>query len=108
MTTYLLIETRTTWESEQVKGFLELAQSLADQKQTIHMFLIQNAVLMAYAEKESRIQQLLQYPNVVVWADDFSLESRALSQKLIDGVQIGDANDLVRLLTEDDCKPIWH
>lgn len=105
---YLLIETRTVWESEQVKAFLQLAKSLADQGQTVDLFLIQNAVLMAQVTGNQLVTALLQHAGVTVWVDDFSLESRELPAPLLEGVLVAGAHKLIELLTRPNCKPIWH
>jgi hypothetical protein len=108
MAAYVLIETRASPESPQVKDFLALAASLVDRGQLVDLFLAQNAVLMAYPERESLVEQLLDRPGVTVWADDFSLESRAYPAPLLPGVRVGGADTLVQLLARPDCKPIWH
>ncbi len=108
MSLYLLIETRTMRESNQVGDFLALAKTLADAGNSVDLFLIQNGVLMAYAHIERRIEELLRQPTLTVWADDFSLQSRSLSRELLGGVRVAGADMLVRLLTRPGCKPIWH
>lgn len=108
MHSYLLIETSTTWQSERVADFLDLAGALADAGHAVDLFLIQNGALMAYSDLEPQIARLSERAGLTVWVDDFSLASRSLPRALLEGVQIASADTLVRLLTRPDCKPIWH
>jgi predicted peroxiredoxin len=109
MPPYLLIETRTLWESAEVADFLALAGSLAKAGNIVDLFLIQNGVLMAFADVESQLVELLDQPGLSIWADDFSLASRSAPHRtLLDGVRIGTAATLVELLTQPGCKPTWH
>jgi predicted peroxiredoxin len=109
MPPYLLIETRVAWESTEVADFLALAGSLAKAGNVVDLFLIQNGVLMAFAEVKSQLVELLDQPGLSIWVDDFSLASRAAVDKTLhDGVRIGTAATLVELLTRPGCKPTWH
>lgn len=108
MAVYVLIETRTTLEHESVGDFLDLAGGLADQGAHVDLFLIQNGALMARVGIEQRIEQLLQRPNVTVWADDFSLERQFTPVAVSAGVRVGSADTLVQLLAQPGCTPIWH
>lgn len=107
--TYVLIETRTTWESEEVRAFLGLAGALADTGGSVDVFLAQNGVLMACARTlDPALVQLMHRPNVTVWVDDFSLASRVRGRQPGTGVRLGSAAILVQLITRAGCKPIWH
>src|SRR5205807_9187363 len=47
MSAYLLIETRSRWESGEVEGFLGLAKDLASAGELVDLLLIQNGVLIS-------------------------------------------------------------
>lgn len=106
---YLLIETRSPWEGGDVNSFLELAQALARQGNTVDVFLIQNGVLLAREGCESKITDLLQDPNVSIWADAFSLEQRSLpAPALRASVKTAGMPELIRMLAREEYKTIWH
>ncbi len=106
---YLLIETRCAWEGDEVQTFLRLAVTLADAGHGVDMFLVQNAVLMACASvQKTPLADLLNSPYVTVWADDFSLASRARGKLLLEGIQTGNAATLLQIMTHPGCKTIWH
>lgn len=108
MSHYLLIETRTTWESGHVTEFLELAGALADGGNRVDLFLIQNGALMAYPKIEPRLEELIGRNGLTIWADDFSLAARSHPQDPLNGVRIGGADALIELLTQPGCKATWH
>jgi len=109
MSVYLLIETRSTYESQEVGDFLNLAAQLGEDGHTVDLFLIQNGVLMAQANAEPRLSSLISKGIVSVYSDDFSLTNRSLKPTdLIKGIEIVGMARLVKLLTRPDCKPIWH
>lgn len=108
MSRYLVVETRSRWESSEVGGLLDLVRGLSEASR-VDLFLIQNAVLMARAGAEPGLDALVDEPNVQVWADDFSLDCRGLgAESLNPGVRRAGADALVELLARPGCKPIWH
>lgn len=110
MSTYLLIETRTARDGQEVLDFLDMAKALATSNNVVDLFLIQNAVLMARTDAEQRIAELLASPlGINVWVDEFSLASRSLdAAHLLAGIKVGTMQHLVRALVQPGCKPIWH
>ncbi len=108
MAPYLLIETNTAWDGTGVVDLLKLAAGLADGGQSVDLFLIQNAVLMAYEPLEPWMERLVTHPLVTIWVDDFSLASRALPHPHHPQVVVAGADTLVSLLIRPDCKAIWH
>jgi predicted peroxiredoxin len=111
MSVYLLIETRSEWESREVAGFLDLAGRLAAEGNDVDLFLVQNGVLNAKAGTSPALGALLggAGAGVTVWVDDFSLSNRALAPSdLLPGPEVAGIGTLVDLLTRSGCKPIWH
>lgn len=109
MTTYLWIETRSAWESNEVPGLLDLVAELSRTGHHIDLLLIQNAVLMARRAGEPRLAQLVEQPNMTIWVDDFALRTRAVPpEELCAGIHVIGMDKVVQLLTRPGCKPIWH
>lgn len=108
MSQYLLIETRSSWEGRDVCEFLKTARQLRQLGHVVHVFLIQNAVIMAKQGAEPFIPALLD-ARIRFWADDFSISNRNLSRALLlPGVRIVGMDHLVRFLTDPKWKTIWH
>jgi predicted peroxiredoxin len=107
---YVLIETRSVWESQEVAGFLETAATLARSGLVVDLFLVQNGVLMAHRHAVHQLAPLTAMPQqVTIWVDQFSLHSRAIEEAHVAaGIQLASMERLVILLTQPDCKPIWH
>ncbi len=109
MSKYLFVESRSTWESSEVYGVLDLIGQLGVDGHETDLFLIQNGVLMARTNSEPRLATLIVIPGVSVWADDFSLMTRSLDNAdLTKGVQVANMSMFVKLLMTPGCKPIWH
>lgn len=107
MTPYLLIETRSLWESQEVAGFLALARELTAAGHRVDLFLIQNAVLLTRDERA--VEALTANPALTVWADTPSLAARAIPLSgLPSTVGAGDMKTVLRLMTQPGAKTIWH
>jgi predicted peroxiredoxin len=108
MASYLLIESRDPFDSNDVAHFLDLAQTLKQQGNDVTVFLVQNGVLPA--RKSPRSQRLadLVKAGVQVLADDFSLRERGITDnRLVSGVQTAKIDVVVDRLA-DGTKTIWH
>lgn len=104
---FLLIETRSSWESGEVVEFLETASQLATQGDSVTLFLIQNAVLMARRGLDSPLAKLL--GKVEILADRYSLEGRNLTPAaLCEGVRAAEMDRLISLMVDLPTKIIWH
>lgn len=109
MNPYLLIETRSSWESADVGDFLEVAGRLGEHGHSVDLFLIQNGVLLARDGADQHLAGLLSKPGLRVWADDFSMASRSLRPaELLEGITATGIATLVELLTRTGVKAIWH
>jgi hypothetical protein len=104
---YLLIESRSPWESADVAYFYGLARDLAGAGNEVTLFLVQNAVLPA--RKGARDGGLAEVAGrLKVLADDFSLRERAIGAgELIGGVTAAPIDGAVDLLAAG-AKTLWH
>ena len=109
MSGFLLIESRSATEAPEVREFLDMAAELSREGHEIDLFLIQNGVLLAARGADPCLAALANRHNVSVWADRFSLQSRALnSGELAPGIRIAGMPEMVGLLTSGSRKPVWH
>src|SRR5207237_3229690 len=77
MSAYLLIETRSRWESGEVEGFLGLAKDLASAGERVDLLLIQNGVLIS--RDLEAVADLMRTSSATIWADDVSLALRGIA-----------------------------
>lgn len=106
---YLMIESRSLWEGNDVRNFIETAAALSDRGDRIDLFLIQNGVLNATSRSEQYVKTLLARNGFRIWADDFSLASRGVpAAELVAGVREAPIARLLELLMTEGCKPVWH
>ena len=109
MSGFVLIESGGAAEVPDVRGFLETAAHLAGAGHDVQLFLIQNGVLRALQGADPCLAALANQPNVAVWADAFSLQTRAVDpRELAPGIRVASMRELLQLLTSDDRKPVWH
>jgi predicted peroxiredoxin len=107
MARYLLIESRSPWESAHVGPFYHLALELAASGHETTLFLVQNGVMSA--REGAQDTGLLRIAGRVrVVADEFSLRERAIPSKaLIDGVDPAGVDTVVDALA-GGARVIWH
>lgn len=110
MASYLLIESRDPYEYNDPHYFYSLANELADRGNEVVFFLVQNGVLATRkGAAGDLVQELRQRGKVRVLADAFSLRERGIRQeRIVDGIQLSDVDELVDLLLVDGRKAIWH
>ena len=85
---YLLIETRDPFDSSDVQRSYDLAGGLADEKNDVTVFLVQNGVLPARRGSLSELLTNTARAGVEVLADDFSLRERGIAaNRLAEGVK---------------------
>jgi len=104
---YLLIESRSPWESRDVGYYYGLARDLAAAGNEVTLYLVQNGVMPARkGAKDGGLSELR--GNVEVLADDFSLRERAIpKESLAAGVVASGIETLVDLLAAG-AKAAWH
>lgn len=108
MASYLLIESRDPFESNDVRYFYELAASLARAENDVTLFLVQNAVLAARAGEHASWFADLGKAGVRVLADDFSLRERGIAKaRLSDGVTPAGVEAIVDRLGTG-ARALWH
>ena len=107
MKTYLLIETRSRWESGEVQGFLGLAKDLASAGERVDLLLIQNGVLIG--RDLAAIADLRDTSAATIWADDVSLAVRGIAADQVpNGIRVAGMKEIIGLMTRPDCKTVWH
>ena len=109
MAHYVLVETRSPFDSRDVSYFFELGAELAARGDDVTLFLAQNAVLaVRKAAANNPLDALL--GRVTVMADAYSLRERAVaSDERSDQVTVAEIDDLVDLMmSDDDTRVMWH
>lgn len=106
MTSYLLIESRDPFESNDVAYYYDLARGLVEAGSQVTLFLVQNAVLAARPSAQAPGLRALVSAGVTILADDFSVQERGIT-KLLPGVQIAPIERVVDQL-EAGHKTLWH
>jgi len=108
MASYLLIESRDPFESNDVRYFYDLAATLARADNEVTLFLVQNGVLAARAGEQAPTFAELGKAGVRVLADDFSLRERGISRaRLTDGVKAAGVETIVDRLGTG-ARALWH
>lgn len=108
MASYLLIESRDPFESNDARYFYELAASLARAENDVTLFLVQNAVLAARAGEHTPWFADLGKAGVRVLADDFSLRERGIAKaRLSEGVAAAGVEAIVDRLGTG-ARALWH
>ena len=105
---YLLIQSKSPWESGDVAHFYALASELGHAGGEVTLFLVQNGVMPARAgAKDAALDQLLG-SQVRVLADDFSLRERAIGPGAMKrGIRTSSIDEIVDLLSVG-AKALWH
>jgi sulfur relay (sulfurtransferase) complex TusBCD TusD component (DsrE family) len=106
MTSHLLIESRDSFESNDVLYYYELAKGLAEAGNEVTLFLVQNGVLPARPSAHSSALTELWKTGVKVLADNFSLRERGISE-LAEGV-VESAIDVIVDRLAAGHKTLWH
>ena len=108
MADYLLIESRDPFELRDIMFCADLARRLADTRNRVTIFLVQNGVLPARVGTDSAVLSDLAQAGVEIFADDFSLRERGISsERLKPGIKPC-ALDLVIDRLAEGAKVIWH
>ena len=108
MATYLLIESRDPYDSNDTGFCRDLATQLAAAKNEVTVFLVQNGVLPARSGARSGELTKLAGAGVRVLADSFSLRERGIDEAgLASGVAAAPLDVVLDALAEG-AKVIWH
>jgi predicted peroxiredoxin len=105
---YVMIQSKSPWESGDVGHFYALARELRQAGAEVTFFLVQNGVMAARSgAKDPGLDELLA-ANVKILADDFSLRERAIDAKNVkNGVNPSPIDQVVDLLASG-AKALWH
>ena len=107
MERYLLIESRSPWESGATAEFYRLARDLAGQGHEVTLYLVQNGVLAARAgAREAGLADVASHARVL--ADDFSLRERGIAVKDLRATVKSGAIETVVDMLADGVRAIWH
>jgi len=106
MSEYLLIESRSPFESNDVGYYYDLVRGLIEAGNQVTLFLTQNAVFVARPSAETPELRALVGSGVKILADDFALKERGIT-RLLDGIQIAPIEIVVDHL-EAGHKTLWH
>ena len=108
MATYLLIESRDPFDSNDTGFCRDLATQLAAAKNEVTLFLVQNGVLPARSGPRSGELTKLAGAGVRVLADSFSLRERGIDETgLASGIAAAPLDIVLDALAEG-AKVIWH
>ena len=108
MASYLLIESRDPFETNDASYYYQLAASLAREGSKVTLFLVQNGVLPARRSRRSDGLAAAAAAGVEVLADEFSLRERGIRiDRLVAGVKPAPLDTVVDRLA-DGAKAIWH
>jgi sulfur relay (sulfurtransferase) complex TusBCD TusD component (DsrE family) len=106
MKEYLLIESRDSFESNDVAYYFDLARGLVEGGNEVTLFLAQNGVLAARPSTRSGALTELVASGVKVLADDFALKERGIT-KLAEGITSAPIDVVVDHLAAGH-KTLWH
>ena len=108
MSLYVMIQSKSPWESGDVDHFYALARQLRQAGVEVTFFLVQNGVMAARGGANDPGLERLLGANVRVLADDFSLRERAIDPtSLKSGVRPSPIGQVVDLVTSG-AKALWH
>lgn len=108
MASYVLIESRDPFESNDVPYFYSLAADLARQGETVTLVLVQNGVLPARRGAAAPALASVTGAGVEVLADEFSLRERGIGpDALAAGVRPAPLDIVVDHLAAGR-KALWH
>ena len=110
MSKYLLIQSKSLWESGDLGHFYSLAQELGQAGNEVTFFLVQNGVMAARTgAKDALFDKLAGGGGKVrVLADDFSLRERGIERGALKaGVEPSAIDEVVNLLA-GGAKALWH
>ena len=108
MSRYVLIQSKSPWESGDIAQFYSLARELGQSGNDITFFLVQNGVMSARSGAKDAAFDQLAGAKVRVLADDFSLRERAINNEALKaGVSPSPIDEVVDLLA-GGAKALWH
>jgi DsrE/DsrF-like family len=108
MSRYFLIESRDPFDSNDTRFCADLATQLADAKNEVTVFLVQNGVLPARSGTRLGSLGKLVGGGIPVLADSFSLKERGIAaDRLVPGI-VSAPLDIVLDALAEGARVIWH
>jgi sulfur transfer complex TusBCD TusB component (DsrH family) len=108
MAGYVFIAARDPWDGPEHEQVFELAGTLAEARDSVSIYLTENAVLAARAGGGERWLRPLLSAGVSVFADPFALAERGITaERVIEGVVSAPIEQLVDLLAEGR-QALWY
>lgn len=108
MQRYVLIQSKSPWESTSASEFYALAKELGDTGGDVTLFLVQNGVMGARSgAQDTTLDQVLR-GKVRVLADDFSLRERGIGHGAVKAGVQPSSIDLVVDLLAGGAKALWN
>ncbi len=105
MAKYFLIESRSPFDSAEVKNNYQLASDLASKGHEVTLFLVENGVFAVRSTAE--INDFSKLTNVNLFADDFSLRERGISpNELKSTIKVADISIVVEAMAQGT-KTMW-
>jgi len=108
MASYLLIESRDPFESNDLRYFYDLATSLARADNRVTLFLIQNGVLAARSGEHTFWFAELRHAGVEIAADELSLRERGIQPGSLSPGVLQAGVDLVVDRLGAGAQALWH
>ncbi len=107
MAKYLLVQSRSPFESADAQYIYTLVRELLDCGNEVSLYLVQNGVLSARRGAKDLGLGAVAHA-ITVYADDFSLAERSITwEQMIPSVKVGTADTVIDALAAGD-KVIWH
>jgi hypothetical protein len=105
---YVMIQSKSPWESGDEGQFYALARELAQAGSDVTFFLVQNGVMASRTgAKDAAFDQLVG-AGVRVLADEFSLRERAIERSAVKTGVVPSEIDVVVDLLAGGAKALWH
>lgn len=101
MAGYVLIAARDPWDGPEQEKVFELAGTLAQERDSVSIYLTENGVLAARAGGGERWLKPLLSQGVSIYADPFALAERGIADdRIVSGVVQAPIEQLVDFLAE--------
>lgn len=107
MTSLLLVLTKDPFTTETPELVVGVADEAKNKGADVSLYLIEDGVTAAREHEFGQRIAALQQKGVKVFADDKSVLSRGIYDKLIDGVEIKEIETLLDFIVDDYDRTAW-
>jgi len=110
MNVWVLVETQSEHENGGVEGFLSMACAMAEAGKEVHLWLIQNGVLLLRQRDACGFAAVKARSAIRLYADALSLQQRSIQLDADEAnrVSVAGLDELVSQLMATPSKTIWH